>query len=45
MQIKHIMKDGTKRDSVEGVVVTNKDFYEVLNRLQKGREKKNVLHR
>ena len=31
MQIIHIMADGTTRDSVEGVVIQNEQFYEVLN--------------
>jgi hypothetical protein len=34
MRIKHIMKDGTKRESVEGVVITNKEFYQVLRKHQ-----------
>ena len=28
--IVHIMKDGTIRDSVEGIVIPNKEFYQVL---------------
>ena len=31
MRIIHIMRDGSTRESIEGVVVRNKDFYEVLN--------------
>jgi hypothetical protein len=31
MRVIHIMKDGTVRDSVEGVVIRNKEFYQVLN--------------
>lgn len=31
MRIIHIMADGSTRDSIEGVVVRNKDFYQVLN--------------
>lgn len=27
MKIIHIMADGTERDSVEGVVITNEQFY------------------
>lgn len=32
-RIRHVMKDGTVRDSVEGVVITNKEFYEVMRRI------------
>ena len=31
MRIIHIMADGRVRDSIEGVVVRNEDFYQVLN--------------
>lgn len=31
MRIIHIMKDGTVRDSVEGIVIPSGDFYRVLN--------------
>jgi hypothetical protein len=30
MKIIHIMADGTTRDSVEGVVIKNEQFYRVL---------------
>lgn len=30
MNIIHIMKDGTVRDSVEGIVIPNGDFYQVV---------------
>lgn len=30
MQIIHIMKDGTVRDSIEGIVVPSGEFYQVL---------------
>ena len=30
MNIVHIMKDGTIRDSVEGIVIKNAEFYRVL---------------
>lgn len=42
MKIIHIMKDGTVRESIANTVITNKDFYRVLNgiteklRTQKG---------
>jgi hypothetical protein len=35
MNVIHIMKDGTKRKSVEGLVIRNKEFYEVLNAVRK----------
>lgn len=31
MKIIHIMADGSTRESIEGVVVRNEDFYQVLN--------------
>lgn len=34
----HIMKDGTVRKSVEGLVINNKDFYIVLNAIQQRRK-------
>ena len=30
MEIIHIMKDGTVRDSIEGIVIPDGDFYRVL---------------
>lgn len=33
MNIIHVMKDGTVRDSVEGVVITCDEFYQVLQRI------------
>ena len=30
MQIIHIMKDGTVRDSIEGIVIPKGEFYQVL---------------
>ena len=30
MKIIHVMADGSVRDSIEGVVITNDDFYRVL---------------
>ena len=30
MKIIHIMKDGTTRDSIEGIVIPNGEFYQVL---------------
>lgn len=31
MEIIHIMKDGTIRDSIEGIVIPPGEFYQVLN--------------
>ena len=31
MNIIHIMADGTTRESIDGLVIRNKDFYQVLN--------------
>ena len=37
MKIIHIMADGTERESIEGVVITNDQFYQVANDiLEKG---------
>ena len=30
MRVIHIMKDGTVRDSIEGIVIPNGEFYRVL---------------
>ena len=30
MKIVHIMADGTVRDSIEGVVIQNEEFYQIL---------------
>lgn len=30
MKIIHIMADGSKRDSIEGVVIQSEEFYQVL---------------
>ena len=35
MNIIHITADGTVRNSVKGVVIQNKEFYRVLNDIQK----------
>ena len=31
MRIIHIMADGSTRDSIEGLVIQSKEFYQVLN--------------
>ena len=42
MQIIHVMKDGTTRDSIEGVVIQSEDFYRVIQRLrEKNNDKEN----
>ena len=33
MKIVHIMQDGSKRESVKGVVIQNEEFYRVLQGL------------
>ena len=33
MKFIHHMKDGSIRDSIEGVVITNEEFYQVLARI------------
>ena len=39
MKITHIMADGTIRESVDGLVIKSKDFYQTLNNIQ---QKKNT---
>ena len=39
MNIIHVMADGTTRKSVEGVVITNDQFYRVLNGILEKRKK------
>ena len=38
MKIIHIMADGTKRDSIEGIVIRNKEFYQVLSGILEKKE-------
>lgn len=40
MNIIHVMADGTTRKSVEGVVITNDQFYRVLKGIMEKRKKK-----
>lgn len=40
MRTIHIMADGTVKDSVQGVVIQNKEFYTIYNELLK-RSKQN----
>lgn len=35
MKVIHIMANGTVRDSIEGIVITDKRFYEVLQNIQR----------
>ena len=35
MKIIHVMADGTVRESIEGLVIKNKEFYEVLKVIQR----------
>ena len=37
--IVHIMKDGTVRSSIEGIVIHNKEFYQVLRGITEKQEK------
>lgn len=39
MKIIHIMADGSVRDSVKGMVITNDEFYRVLQRILERRNK------
>lgn len=38
MRIIHIMADGSTRESIEGVVIQNKEFYQVLNGILAGKK-------
>lgn len=42
MKIIHIMADGTVRDSVEGIVIPNGDFYKVMQGIIEKRKKENT---
>ena len=35
MNIIHVMKDGTTRDSIEGVVIKNDMFYQIVHEILK----------
>lgn len=39
MRIIHVMKDGTTRDSVAGVVIQSEEFYQVMEGILEKREK------
>lgn len=40
MKIINIMSDGSVRNSVEGLIIPNKDFYIVFNEMLKKQERK-----
>ena len=40
MNIIHVMKDGTVRNSIEGVVIQSEDFYRVLHGVMEKRSSK-----
>ena len=40
MNIKHIMADGSVRESVEGIKIPNKEFYIVFNELRSRKNEK-----
>ena len=39
MQIIHVMKDGTTKKSVEGVVIKSEQFYQVIHGIMEKRKK------
>lgn len=39
IRITHIMADGTRRESVEGVVIKSEQFYQVLHGILEKRKK------
>ena len=41
MKITHIMADGSTRESIEGVVIQNEQFYQVLNGIIEKKNKEN----
>ena len=44
MKITPVMADGSKRESVKGVVIQNDDFYRVLQRIMENRSTKEEVH-
>lgn len=44
MKIIHIMKDGTVRDSIEGIVIPNKEFYQVLQGITERNNRKDEAY-
>ena len=39
MRVIHIMKDGSVRDSIEGIVIPHDEFYRVLRGIMEKRKK------
>lgn len=39
MRIIHIMKDGTVKDSIDGMVIPNGEFYQVLRGIMERKKK------
>lgn len=37
MKVIHIMADGTIKENIDGTVITNKQFYDVFNEINKSR--------
>lgn len=42
MNVRHIMKDGTVRQSVEGLKITSKEFYIILNEIRSKKNESNI---
>ena len=42
MAVIHIMQDGSRRDSIEGIVIHNEDFYRVLKSILDSRKEKSA---
>lgn len=40
MAVIHIMQDGSVRDSIEGIVIHNEEFYRVVNGILESRKEK-----
>lgn len=45
MKIIHIMADGSVQDSVKGMVITNDEFYRVIQRILERRQKEKAAKR
>lgn len=44
MKITHVMADGSRRESIKGVVIQSEDFYRVIQRILENRETKEEVH-
>lgn len=44
MKITHVMADGSRRESVKGVVIQSEDFYRVLQRIMENQKTKEEVH-